>query len=104
MTNPKKPTPAVNVEVTRYEVSCLRPDQREYKNYKILVERYRDGLWFAHDGLMRLAADGEWVESRGLDHLHDEETALRLARQAAPHLTCNGHTVAEALSEGGDRG
>ncbi|MGW4422570.1 hypothetical protein [Streptosporangium sp. NPDC004631] len=95
--------PEPGVRVTRYEVSCLPEEHREYKNYKIAVERHRDGRWSAHDGYMQLTAAGAWVEPRGLEHLHDGETALRLAREAAPHMTTfNGHTVAEALSEGGD--
>ena len=97
-------TPEVFTRATRYEVSCLPPDHREYKNYRISVERHRDGRWSAHDGYMQLTADGTWVEPRGLDHLHDAATALHLARQAAPHMTTfNGHTVAEALNEGGPR-
>lgn len=93
----------VNVEVARYEVSCLPRGHREYRHYKINVERSRDG-WLVHDGYMRLTENGAWVEPNGIGPLHEEAVALRLAREAAPHLTCNAHTVAEALSEGDDRG
>lgn len=96
-----EPTPEVFVSVTRYEVSCLLPDHREYKNYKINVERHRDGRWSANDGFRELNVNGEWgLVAYGVRHRHDEETALRLARQAAPHMTCNGHTMAEALADG----
>lgn len=91
--------PAAEVHVTRYEVSCLPQGHREHKNFKVIVERHRGGMWSASDGLLVLAADGEWVtDPLGARHRHDEDTALQLAREAAPHMkTFNGHTVAEAL-------
>lgn len=92
--------PEPEVRVTRYEVSCLPQSHREHKNFKILVEQHRGGMWSANDGPFGLTADGRWAaDPSRIDYRHTEDTALRLARAAAPHMTCNGHTVAEALQD-----
>ncbi|MEU4410709.1 hypothetical protein AB0F88_39915 [Streptosporangium sp. NPDC023963] len=92
--------PEPEVRVTRYEVSCLPLGHPEYKNFKVIVERHRDGRWSASDGLLALTSGGAWViDPSCVAHRHSEEFALQLARAAAPHVTCNGHTVADALRD-----
>lgn len=39
--------------------------------------------------------EDEWLAT----HRFDEAIALRLAKEAAPHVTVNGRTVADALAQ-----
>lgn len=100
-------TPAPQVRATRYEVSLLPEDDINYRLFRVLVEE-RDGYgWTVHDGHACLSAAGVWdgvgVSVYGNDeawiaaHRFDLDTALRLAREAAPGVTVNGVTAAEAL-------
>jgi hypothetical protein len=87
------------VRVTRYEVSCVPRDNINARGYVITVDHKRDDLWAAGDGVHCLNEAGEWVvDPSGVYNRHDEKTALRLARQAAPSMTCMGYTVADALA------
>jgi hypothetical protein len=78
-----------------------------------LTVAYRGrGLWVVLRGgegsRVCLAADGQWdiepnPSSRDdvwlADHRFDKETAFKLARRLAPHITVNGCTVTEAMTE-----
>lgn len=99
---------AVTVQPTVYTVSCLPEDDIHYRFFQLTVERDQYG-WSVNDGhsYRCLNADGTW-DHRGASaekasvfwveaHRFDLDTALRLARKAAPHVTFNGRTVAEAL-------
>lgn len=103
--------PEVFTRVTRYEVSCLPEDDINARPYTLTVEYRGRGLWAVLDGPFALNADGvkdyeprpsaredDWLTT----HRFDLDTALALAKRFAPLMTCNGHTVAEALGEGGD--
>jgi hypothetical protein len=99
--------PEPTIRPTRYTVSVLPEDHVDASSFTLWVERDRYG-WGVNDGRSSLGADGQWdrggVSVYGRDdawiatHRFDEQTALRLAREAAPHVTVNGHTVAEALA------
>lgn len=118
--------PEPTVRVTRYEVSCLPEELSDAYagNFTITVEYRGEGLWGVFHGEHRkLGADGTWSwgyrwqggdrepvtdeerddYERGRQewlraHRFDEETALRLAREAAPHIKLRHFTVADALS------
>lgn len=98
--------PEPTVRVTRYEVSCL-PEGHDAKFAMTINVEYRDrGLWAVMHMGEALGADGEWDyepspsnrEDDWLEtHRFDLDTALRLAKEAAPKMTVNGYTVADLL-------
>lgn len=112
----EQPTPdqqlaAIRVEATvrpvRYTVSCLPEDDINGPPFGIDVEYCGGGRWAVTRLGACLGVDGEWDEGvkpygRGDDwlngHRFDLDTALRLAREAAPNVTVNGYTVADALA------
>lgn len=104
--------PEPEVRITRYEVSCLPEGDINARGFTLTVEYRGRGLWAVLDGLWCLGTDGEWdYEMRPSEredgwlatHRFDIETALRLAKEAAPDMTVNGHTVADALSRIAER-
>lgn len=101
-------TPGPQVRATQYEVSILPEDDINYRLYAVQVRRRSDGEWMVVNRAMDACygLDGVWADGvkpygRGDDwvraHRFDEETALRLAREAAPQVTVNGITAAQAL-------
>ena len=128
MTDVPEPT----VRVTRYEVSCLPEDLSDAwaGNFTVTVEYRGEGLWSVSQGEHRkIGADGTWSwgyrwqggnrepvtdeerddYERGREewlaaHRFDEETALRLARDAAPHIRLRDLTVADALASASSEG
>lgn len=102
-------TPEPTVLPVRYTVSCLPEEDVNAKHFAIEVCYRGEGLWAVVQGddWACLGADGTWAEGvkphgRGdawlAAHRFDEETALKLAREAAPHVTVNGFTVQRALA------
>ncbi|MEV8638953.1 hypothetical protein AB0395_45595 [Streptosporangium sp. NPDC051023] len=102
--------PEVFVRPTRYDVSCLPEDDINARHYTLTVEYRGRGLWAVMDGPYAYDANGvkdyepspsnredAWLAT----HRFDMDTALAIAQQVAPNMTCNGHTVAEALAERG---
>lgn len=110
-------TPAPEVRPTRYEVSCIPPDDINARGFTLTVEYRGRDLWAVLNNPFCLSRDGEWdYEMRPSEreddwlaaHRFDLDTALKLAREHAPEMTCNGWTVADALAaraarEGGDQ-
>ncbi|WP_189160936.1 hypothetical protein [Sphaerisporangium melleum] len=93
---------------TRYEVSCLPVDHRERRHFTLTVEYRGRGLWAVSDGFEVLGKDGTWdheplSSSREEDwiaaHRFDLDTALEIAKKAAPHITINGFTVEKVLAD-----
>jgi hypothetical protein len=102
--------PEPTVRPTRYEVSCLPPDDTNAYHFTLRVEYRGRDLWAVSNGWGCLGKDGEfdyesspsnreddWLEA----HRFDLDTALKLAKDAAPKLAVNGYTVADALARGG---
>jgi hypothetical protein len=100
--------PEPEVRVTRYEVSCLPRDDRNARYFKVTVEWRGSDRWAVMDGPEAYAADGtkdyepspsnredDWLAL----YRFDLDTALALAKEVAPLMTCNGHTVADALRD-----
>jgi hypothetical protein len=107
--------PEPTARPTRYEVTCLPEGDDAAFHMTITVEYRGRGLWAVLRHGEALGASGEWdyeplPSSRDDDwvatHRFDLDTALRLAREAAPHLTVNGYTVADLLgrAKGRNRG
>jgi hypothetical protein len=101
---PGQPEPIV--QATRYTVNCLPEDGIDSHVFEITVEYRGDGRWAVKRHSQCLAADGTWDyemrpserEDDWLDaHRFDLDTALKLAKEAAPHVTVNGFTVTDAL-------
>lgn len=101
------PAPEPTVRATRYEVSCLPPDDINTRHFTITVEYRGHGRWAVLDGPFALDADGEpdyeprssicedeWLSS----HRFDLNTALELAKKTAPLMTVHGRTVDQALA------
>ena len=97
-----------NVRATRYEVSLLHEDDINAHLYAVAIEsRGHNGgpeLWAVTWMGRCLDAHGAWdyepIPSSRTDdwlaeHRFDFQTALRLARQAAPGVTVNGTTAAQ---------
>lgn len=106
------PEPAV--QAVEYTVNCVPEDDLESHLFEVRVQ-YRGAGRYAviQHGHLCLGADGTWDHGikeydRGDDwlntHRFDLDTALRLAKEAAPHVTVNGHTVTDAISMRQKRG
>lgn len=91
-----------------YEVCCLTDDDINSAAFTITVRYRGNGRWAVQRGEHScLGADGKWAQGikeydRGESwlraHRFDLDTALRLAKEAAPKITVNGYTVADALA------
>jgi hypothetical protein len=97
--------PAAYIQATRYEVSLFPEDAEPRRHFTITIEWRGTDSWAVLDGPYCLGRDGEWeyepLPSNRDDewiaaHRFDLDTAQRLAKQAAPHLTVNGRTALEA--------
>lgn len=93
--------------ITEHWICALPENHDNYRHYLITVEYRGDGMWAVCSGRDCLGSDGEWEfepspSNRDDDwlatHRFDEQTALRLAKEQAPLMTCNGITVQEALA------
>jgi hypothetical protein len=102
--------PEVFVRPTRYEVSCLPPDDVNAHHFTVRVEWRGDDRWCVTDGHNCLGKDGDWdyerLPSNRTDewlatHRFDLDTALALAKDFAPKLTINGMTAADVLARHG---
>lgn len=96
--------------ITEYTICALPETNVNYSHYAIRVAYRGDGMWAVLAGVYCLGSDGEWdyeplPSSRDDDwlatHRFDETTALRLAEEQAPLMTCNGITVQQALERAG---
>ncbi|UJV42044.1 hypothetical protein [Streptomyces sp. AMCC400023] len=94
--------PEPYVEITRYEISLLPETDINRPVYTINVENRGNDQWAVVRHRQCMNASGEWswesIPSEREDewlveHRFDRETALKLAKQAAPHLVVNGHTA-----------
>ena len=101
----------VDIRVTRYTISALPPDHRDYDEYSILVEERAKDLWGVFDGSYSLGTDGVWeYEPRPsartkewlATHRFDGTTAVLLATAAAREMSVNGKSVAAVLREDGE--
>lgn len=101
--------PEPTVTVTEYDVSCLPIDHPERFDFTIKVSWRGPDSWAVTDGLNTcLNSTGWWdYEVRNSErddewratHRFDLETALALAKQQAPLMTCNGWTVEAVLAQ-----
>jgi hypothetical protein len=96
------------VQATRYTVNCMPEDSSPDSHvFEITVEWRGKDRWAVVRHGSCLGSDGEWdyemrPSSREDDwlatHRFDLETALELAKKAAPYVTVNGWTVEKALA------
>jgi len=95
------------VRVTRYEVSCVPPDDINAHHFTLTVEHRGHDRWAVMNGPFCLGVDGDFghepIPSERSDewkrtHRFDLDTALRLAKEHAPKMTVNGYTVADVLA------
>lgn len=96
--------------VTAVTVSLLPEDHIDRSIFEITVEYRGGGRWAVlHGQHFCLGTDGDWdYEMRPSERAHewlathrfDYDTALALARQAAPDVTCNGRRVADVAARG----
>jgi hypothetical protein len=104
----------VFVQATEYAVCSLPPHHPRARHFRITVEwrgrdeQGRDRWAVCHMGEC-LSLDGAWdyePSSSGRDdawlaaHRFNLDTALRLARQAAPAVTVNNVTAADVAARG----
>lgn len=92
---------------TRYTVNLLPETDPHGHVFEITVEYRGDGQWAILRHGWCLSQSGEWdYELRPSEredewiaaHRFDLDTALRLAKEAAPSVTVNGLTAADALA------
>ncbi|WP_141576064.1 hypothetical protein [Actinomadura sp. WMMA1423] len=95
------------IRATRYTVCALPEDNVNARHFSLYVEYRGRDRWAVSDGFLCLGNDGEWeyesIPSERADewlatHRFDLDTALNLARAAAPKVTVNGYTVADVLA------
>jgi hypothetical protein len=97
---------------TRYTVSLLPETDINAHVFEITVEYRGHGQWavlrhgwcLGHDGawdyeLRPSAREDEWIAA----HRFDLDTALRLAKEAAPGVAVNGLTAADVLARNATR-
>jgi hypothetical protein len=94
-------------QVTEYRVSAAPLDHPEGWRFALIVRWNRTGTWMVTDGASPpdyMGADGLWSWESGVDrdaegwrdaYKFDLETALRIAREAAPKVVINGWTWAQ---------
>ncbi|MFF0546978.1 hypothetical protein ACFYTF_29490 [Nocardia thailandica] len=92
--------PDPTVTVTEHTVSCLPIDHRDRRYFEVQVKRHRSGNWYVTDSFEFYGAA---AERRSMPALMTEPEAIAVARQIAPAMVVNGHTVAAALAAGGAR-
>lgn len=100
-------TPEATVMAVEYTVNCVPEDDLDSFCFEVPVQYRGNGRYAViQHSHSCLGADGTWDQGveeydRGDDwldaHRFDLDTALRLAKEAAPHVTVNGYTVAHAL-------
>lgn len=99
--------PAPTVRPTRFEVSCLPPDSVAGQVFALSVEWRGNDRWAVLRRGSCLAQDGTWdyehIPSERRDdwldeHRFDLDTAIRLATEQAPLVTCNGYTITDVLN------
>jgi hypothetical protein len=99
--------PEPRVLATSYTVSCLPYDDINSSAFSIQVDYAGHGRWAVRSGSRCCAADGRWdyepISSERTDewlakYRFDLDTALRLAKEYAPRVTVNGHTVEQVLA------
>lgn len=106
------PAPEVHVRATKYVVSCLPDGNPDEDVWGLTVEERSPGRWavlsrgfcFDVNGDREYEANvtGRTAEFR-VRFRFDFETAMRLAREFAPTLTCNGLTATEVAERWADR-
>lgn len=98
--------PPATVQVTSYLVSCL-PEGEGQQHLSVKVEYRGGGRWAIVQHGQCLGVDGSWSwesipserEDEWIDaHRFDLDTALVLAKQAAPLLTVNGFTITDVIA------
>jgi hypothetical protein len=104
------------VRVDRHVVCCIPEDNINAHLFAVNVEYRGRGLWAVTRLGECLSASGEWdYEMRPssredewlAEHRFDEQTAIKLAKEAAPKVRVNGWTVERFLADieaGGQRG
>lgn len=105
--------PAAQSMPVKYLVSCLPEDHDERGLFTLQVEYRGRDLWAVTNGSGScLSRQGTWdfehIPSERTDewlasHRFDLDTALRLAREAAPLVTVNGFTVSDAIAMDAER-
>jgi hypothetical protein len=107
MPTPDLPEPTI--KPTCYAVSLLPEDDINYRFHAVMVTYCGDGRWAITHPVTDtcFGTDGEWADGikpygRGDDwldtHRFDHDTALELAKQAAPTVTLNGISTADLLA------
>lgn len=93
--------PPVAVIATTFTVTAVPAGVPNRDLFALTVEARGGDTWAVRYLRWCLTAEGEWDTC--LDwlvcHRFDLDTALRLARAAAPHVTVDGVTVADAIRE-----
>lgn len=104
--------PPAQVQATCYLVSCLPEGQEDRYLFALQVEYRGSSRWAVTRHGKCLNRDGTWDwESRPseredewlAEHRFDLDTAMTLAKAAAPLVTVNGFTVADVLRRQEDR-
>lgn len=99
--------PEVHVQAVKYTVNCLPEDDTDGHVFEITVEYRGRDRWAVLRHGRCLGADGLWdYEVRPSEreddwlatHRFDLDTALKLAKEAAPKIRVNGFTVEDALA------
>lgn len=101
-------TPTIQPRVTEYTVNALPDDHDDASLFAITVTYRGHGKWAIRRYSRCLSANGTWnhepIPSECTDewlstHRFDEQTALRLAVEAAPQVRVNGWTVQAVLAD-----
>ncbi|MFF7335378.1 hypothetical protein [Streptomyces sp. NPDC008150] len=100
--------PSATVRAVEFTVNCVPGDDLDQHLFELRVQyRGNDRYAVIRGGDMCLGVDGTWdygvkEYDRGdawlNAHRFDLDTALRLAREHAPLVTVNGHTVTDAIT------
>jgi hypothetical protein len=108
VSGPAAKRPEARARCTKWVVNCLPEDDINAPAFELQVAYRGRGLWAVLRHGACLSNTGEWdwehIPSERADewlatHRFDFNTALDLAKEAAPKVIVNGHTVTEALAD-----
>lgn len=91
----------IYIQPTTYSVSAVPAHFKSASKWTLKVERLAEDRWVVSRLGDTLSSSGEWNFGHPTEDCYFElEEALEFARVAAPELTLNQWTVADALRNG----
>jgi hypothetical protein len=92
----------IHEQPVRYAVSAVPLEWLGSRHFTVHVQCLRSNEWVVERYGEFLTPAGQWTFVTAERGKFELEEALEMAREAAPHLTVNEYTVADALTKGSE--